>query len=325
MQKATSLGSAIRRRIPILFFKARVKAYTKKDGTFVAEHDDKRIAKHPDKPAPKKLTPEERFAEHMAKKTPQDAAAFQAAKADGVAIPPAWTGVSYYGKDAQDGKMATGTDAAGRRQTLETPGYREKQIELKHERIQANLAPIFPAAVDKLRAAAKGGDVASQVLYLITQTAFRIGGKGDGKSKHVAYGASTLLGEHAVVVGNVVTFDFPGKHGVRQQHVVTDSVIADMFRGKAPGEKVFKTSDAKVRAAWKAVGGEKVHDIRSVLATQIAAREVAARVPPKPRTKKELHALEVDVSTVVAGVLGNNPSESLKTYIDYRVIKEAIT
>jgi DNA topoisomerase-1 len=301
--------------------KAEISAYTKKDGTFVAAHTDSRPSAQPEAAPAVKLTPAERFELNMAKKSPADASAFRAARADGVAIPPAWTGVIYYGKEPADGKIAVGYDAVGRKQVVESQAYRDRQIALKHERIRANLAPIFPRAVAVLRQAARNGDEASQVLYLITQTGFRIGGRGDGRSRHAAYGASTLLGEHASVKGNTVTFDFPGKHGVTQQHQITDPVIAAMFRETPPGRRVFTVSDAKIRAAWKAVGGEKVHDIRSLLATQIAEREVAARVPPVPATARARMALKKEVATIVAKTLGNNPSESLKTYIDHTVFE----
>lgn len=310
----------------ILFFrwptlrKAQISAYTKQDGTFVPAHNDSRPNASPKAPAAK-LTPAERFDQRMAQKSPEDAAAFRAARADGIAIPPAWTRVIYYGKTPADGKMAVGYDGVGRKQTLESPAYRERQIALKHERIRTNLAPIWPHAVATLREAARHGDEASKVLYLITQTGFRIGGRGDGRSRHAAYGASTLLGEHVSVSGNTVSFQFPGKHGVGQNHQITDPVIAAMFRDAQPGRRVFTASDAKVRAAWKAVGGEKVHDIRSLLATQIAARELDARVPPMPATAKARAALVNGVATVVAKTLGNNPAESLKTYIDHTVFE----
>lgn len=297
---------------PVLFLrKAHISAYTKTDGTFVAAHDDAR--------PPAKPTAEARFASLMATKSPQDANAFRAARADGIAIPPAWSQVTYYGKNPADGKIAVGHDRVGRKQVLESAEYRDRQIALKHERIRSTLVPIFPRAVSILRNAARDGDEASQVLYLITQTGFRIGGRGDGRSQHAAFGASTLLGQHARVEGNTVTFDFPGKHGVRQQHQVDDPVIAEMFRHTAPDQRVFTVSDAKIRARWKAVGGDKVHDIRSLLATQIAQRELSARVPPAPTTAKAVVALKKAVATVVAKTLGNNPAESLKTYIDHTI------
>jgi hypothetical protein len=48
---------------------------------------------------------------------------------------------------------------------------------------------------------------------------------------------------------------------------------------------------------------------------------LATRVPPVPTTVKAFRALKNDVATVVAKTLGNNPTESLNTYIDHTVFK----
>jgi DNA topoisomerase IB len=273
--------------------------------------------------AEKAAQAEARFEQSIASKSQADQSAFRAARADGVAIPPAWNNVSYYGKDGENGIIAQGTDAKGRRQRQEVPEFRERMIAEKHDRIAKNLSPRMPEITDQLRKDAAAGDEESKVLYLITQTGFRIGGEGDGKAKEQAFGASTLRGEHVRVEGDTVHFDFPGKKGVRQQHSVTDPVIADMMRGAVPGEPVFKTRDAKVRDTWKKHGGEKVHDIRSHVATETARAALARLVPPKPKNKKEFDSLKKMVAEEAARKLGNRPAESLKTYINHSVFEVA--
>jgi DNA topoisomerase IB len=267
--------------------------------------------------------PTDKFEASISGKSESDQKALRAAKADGVAIPPAWTNVSYYGKDGENGIIAQGTDAKGRRQRQEVPEFRERMIREKHERIAEKLSPRMGEITDALREQAVGGDEEAKVLYLITQTGFRIGGAGDGKAKEQAFGASTLRSEHVKVDGDTVHFDFPGKKGVRQQHTITDPVIADMMRGVKPGEPVFKTRDAKVRDKWKSHGGEKVHDIRSHVATETARAAVSRLVPPKPKNKKELDGLKKMVAEEAARRLGNRPSESLKTYINHDVFEVA--
>lgn len=263
----------------------------------------------------KKETPAEKFEKLMQSKAPADAAAFRQAKSDGVSIPPAWTEVQYYGADKDI--IAEGRDSKGRKQRSENPAYRQRISDENNARIAQELMPRISELRTQLKADAASGDEESKVLYLITQSGFRIGGAGDGKAKTKAYGASTLEGQHAKVDGDTVTFDFPGKKGVRQQHTITDSVIADMVRDKQPGEKIFSTRDTKVRDAWKSkYGGTKVHDIRHVVATEMAQAEIAARIPPQPKTDKDKTKLIKEIAKVSGAKLGNNPAQALGTYID---------
>ncbi len=177
----------------------------------------------------KKPSKEESFAKSISGKSESDQSHFKAAKQDGVSIPPAWTNVSYFGKAGENGIMAKGTDAKGRSQRLEPDGYREKKIAEKQARIEKNLSTKMPEIQDKLKNLAAEGNENAKVLYLITKTGFRIGGEGDGAARVKAYGASTLMGEHVKVEGDKTTFDFIGKEGVRQLHVVDDPVIASCY------------------------------------------------------------------------------------------------
>jgi len=262
------------------------------------------------------------YEEHMQSKSESDRSSFSAAKQDGIAIPPAWTNVTYHGKAGENGVIARGTDAKGRHQIIEDAAYRDSKIKEKHERIQKNLGPQFDKMTASLKTKAASGNEEAKVLYLIAKTSFRIGGEGDGKAAHAAFGASTLQGEHVKVSGDMVEFNFPGKHGVQQHHVIQDSVIADYVKDAKPGEPIFKTSDSKVRAAWKKEGGEKVHDIRSLIATKLASEVVHTVIPPKPKTDKDKKAVMEKAAQVAAKVLGNDPKESLKTYIDHSVFQE---
>lgn len=260
--------------------------------------------------AERKKQADARFMEIMKTKSPKDRKAFIAARKAGVAIPPAWTNVIFYGKP-ENGKLAEGTDEKGRRQRVEDSNYRITKIREKHEKIQNNLEPKYDGIVRKLR-----NDLdnpASQVLYLITKSGFRIGDKTDGKAKHTAYGAASLLGKHVKVNGENVTFDFIGKEGVRQIHTIKDKHIAKFVSGKKADEKIFNVSVDKVRERWKDLGGDKVHDIRSLLATRIAKKVVEKN--KKPENEKELKLLMKTAAEAASKVLGNRPSEALGTYI----------
>ena len=263
----------------------------------------------------KQATAEAKFAALLATKTPQDRQAFERARADGVAIPPAWTQVTYHGKDQNI--LAEGRDDKGRKQRAENPEYRQRISDANNARITTELRPRMAALRQQLRKDAESGNEEAKVLYLISLTGFRIGGKGDGKAKQQAFGASTLMGDHVKVDGNTVTFDFPGKKGVRQQHAINDPIVAAMMKDAKPGQPVFATRDVKVREAWQSkYGGEKVHDIRHVVASEIAEKELAKRVPPPPKNDKQRKAMIKEVATIAAHTLGNDPAQTLGTYID---------
>jgi len=260
------------------------------------------------------------FEDNMKTKSPADQAAFRKARADKIFIPPAWSEIEYFGKDADI--IAMGRDAKGRKQRQENPGYRQGLSDKNNARIDKELLPRMKEIRIDLRAAATAGDEEAKVLYLITQTGFRIGGKGDGKAEKEAFGASSIKGEHVSVKGDTVTFDFPGKKGVAQKHSITDSTIAGMMTGLEKGKPVFRTNERKVREAWQQnYGGKKVHDIRHVVATETAEKEIKKIIPPPPENKKQSTKIQKDVSEVVGKKLGNNANQSLKTYISPSVWK----
>jgi DNA topoisomerase IB len=280
------------------------------------------------KPKASKRTDDEKlqaFEKLIASKSDEDKAAFRKSKADGVSIPIAWTEVTYYGKDADI--IAEGRDSKGRKQRAERPDYRQGLSDQNNARIAKELTPKMDAIRKRLRDDAIAGNEESKVLYLIAMTGFRIGGKGDGKAETEAFGASTLRGEHVKVKGDTVTFDFPGKKGVQQQHSLNDSVVAGWFGGVKPEENLFKTRDVKVREAWQEkYGGVKVHDIRHAVASELAKANLEKLIPPKPKNKKESDALKTKVGTIVGEKLGNNPSQAIGTYIDpslWKVLKVA--
>ena len=258
------------------------------------------------------------YAQIMASKTPQQRAIFEKAKKEGVVIPPAWTEVVYHGKD--ENIKAEGRDLAGRKQRVEDKAFRQNLSNANNERIAKTLIPKMQTIRKKLKTQAASGDEESKVLYLITQSGFRIGGKGDGKSKLEAFGATTLQGQHVKVQGDTVHFNFPGKKGVQQVHSIKDPVIAKMIGTPKIGERVFKTTDAKVREKWQSeFGGEKVHDIRHAVATEVAQRHLFKMIPPPPKSQAERNAIIKASSIESARVLGNNPSQALSTYINPRL------
>ena len=263
----------------------------------------------------KQVAADVKFNKLMESKSPADRKAFTAARKDGIAIPPAWTEVTYHGKNKDI--RAEGRDAKGRRQRTEDPEYRARLSKKNNARISRDLTPRMDNVRNQLREGAKSGNEEDKVLYVITETGFRIGSTRNTKAAKQAYGASTLKGEHVKVNGSKVTFDYPGKKGVRQLHTIDDPVIAGMLSNVKPGERIFNTNGNKIRNRWKnSYNGKKVHDIRHAVATEKALKGISARVPPKPKNAKERKKLMKEIGTEVASVLGNNASQTLGTYID---------
>lgn len=260
-------------------------------------------------------------------KSKEDREALKAAIDDGVSIPPAWVDIEYFGKEGKNGVIAFGTDSQGRRQRVEKPEFREARIKEKHKRIREELSPKFPKIIRNLRAKAKDGDEAALVLYMLMRTGFRIGDKeGSSKIRGVVfqtYGGSSLLAEHVKVDGTKVHFNFLGKGGVLQEHTLRDPLLANAIKEKLetkePTDKLFDTNVERIRDEWKSQGGDKVHDIRSHLATEEAKKVL--ETSEKPTTKREAQTLIRKAAEAAAKKLGNRPAESLRTYIDQTIFE----
>lgn len=256
-------------------------------------------------------------------KNPKDYKTLMQAKQDGIAIPPAWVNITYFGKDGQEGTgiIATGIDSKGRKQRIETAAHRDSKIKEKHEKLRDFAEIDFPRIQNKLRKDALAGNEAAKVLYLISKTGFRIGEK-QGAGEVKTYGASSLEGQHISVEGDTVTFKFLGKKEVPQHHVIKDKVLASFFENKKDNEKVFNVTVNSIRNAWKSYGGDKVHDIRSIVATNTAKKVIDKF--DDVNSKKELKALIKKAAEIASKKLGNNPSEALKTYIDNAIFESLI-
>jgi len=159
----------------------------------------------------------------------------------------------------------------------------------------------------------------AMTLRLILLTGLRNGGEGKGLKE--AFGASNLKMSHVTVDGDTVRLQFPGKHGIAQDHAVTDAKLAAYVRTreKAGAETLFDHDDDATLDALKGMTGDrfKVHDLRTWHATVLADRlvQTALNNGLKPKTLKEFKALRKQVATHVSKTLGNTPAMALNTYI----------
>ncbi|HQU33588.1 MAG TPA: hypothetical protein PLB88_04685 [Thermoanaerobaculaceae bacterium] len=136
-----------------------------------------------------------------------------------------------------------------------------------------------------------------------------------------SHGASTLEGRHVVPTPEGVRLQFVGKEGVWHNHLVRNPELARMLtarKGKVkPNGQLFNTNETKLNGFIKGLdgGGFSAKDFRTLRATRLAhslvAKEGACCADPKQYKSRVM-----EVARKVSRVLGNQPAEALKNYID---------
>src|SRR4029453_11239212 len=176
-----------------------------------------------------------------------------------LAVPPAWEDVWI--ADAPNAHiLAVGGDAAGRRQYLSHPVWREKQDAEKFLRMTA-LAGVLPAARGRVRRDLALEDLPRErVLAAAFRTldlgAIRIGSE-EALAGFRSRGLTTLLVRNAVLDDTeTVRFRFRAKGGIAQDVRVSDAALA-AFVGRSversPASRLYAWSEGRrMRAALAA-------------------------------------------------------------------------
>jgi DNA topoisomerase I len=252
-----------------------------------------------------------------------------------LAIPPAWRDVwicRYPGGHIQ----ATGLDAAGRRQYLYHPQWREARDRVKFDRT-LELATTLPAARAQVtRALREAGDPRARALAaafrMLDTGVLRIGSEryADANGSH---GLSTLLCSHASVSRDTVALCFPAKSGQLWQSEIDDPDLARFVR------ECLRRGDDELLLRWDAdhslsaadinsyvrerTGGDfTAKDFRTLHGTVAAALSLAETgVHTAARAQSKAIAA---ASAQAAIVLGNTPAIARKSYIDPRLIDRYI-
>lgn len=228
----------------------------------------------------------------------------------GYKVPPGWTDL-WVNKDPNGHVQVKCVDSKGRKIGIYHPDHNEGKSREKFERMK-----VFAYAHGKLMKQIEA-DMATKeeakVLYLISQTGFRMGSDSDTGAETQAYGASTLQAEHVTVSGDTATFKFTGKKGVAISHNIKDKKIAAMLQGKTG--RLFDTSDQAVRnyMAQLTDGKFTPKDFRTFVANEEALRIMATM--PEPKTAKEAHKAVLAVCDAVAAKLGNTRTVAKASYI----------
>lgn len=164
-------------------------------------------------------------------------------------------------------------------------------------------------------------DTAAAVL-LMRRTGIRVGSSDEQVGSVQAFGATTLQGRHFRINEKSVTLDFVGKEGVKQHFVIKDPDIIAMFKAREDRQRttrVFDTSDKKTIAFIREKTGKdgyKNHDLRTLLANEMAANLIQKWERRPPKTKTEYRRMRKEIGTAVAAQLGNNATQALSSYIN---------
>ena len=250
-------------------------------------------------------------------------------------IPPAWTDV-WIEANADGHIQATGIDAAGRRQYLYHPAWRERKDKAKFTRALA-LAESLPSArrqvtIDLRAEGLPRERVLAAGFRMMDAGSLRVGSERYARTNG-SFGLTTLLGSHATVSGSTVELKFPAKSGHAWDSRIVDGDLADVVRLlKRRGANAHLLS-FKTGTTWHPIsapefneyvrertGGDfTAKDFRTLHGTLAAAKSLASHGPEKKlrgRTRAISQAMRD-----VADELGNTPAVARRSYVDPRVVR----
>lgn len=253
-----------------------------------------------------------------------------------LAIPPAWNDV-WICVDPHGHLQATGIDAAGRKQYLYHPLWRERRDREKFEKMIR-----FAERLPRLRRTVSrdlGGDevtktrVLACAVRLLDVGLFRIGSE-EYAEEGGGLGLATVRKEHVSFKGQSIVFDYPAKGGIRRVQAIDEPRCSELIatlkrrRGGAPELLAYKEN-----GAWAGLHSEDINDylkhlmgedfsakdFRTWNATVLAAVVLAAQGREAQTKAARKRAVDAAVRTV-AELLGNTPAVARRAYIDPRII-----
>lgn len=249
-------------------------------------------------------------------------------------IPPAWQDV-WIAPYPNGHIQATGIDAAGRRQYIYHPTWREQKDRIKFDRA-LSLAESLPSARRRvtmdLRLAEPSRRRALGAAFRMLDTgSLRVGSERYAESNG-SHGLSTLLCAHATISGTTVALSFPGKSGKEWDSAITDADLAAIvasLKRRGPTARLLAFTEG---GEWHPLAAEDINyyvreqtggdftakDFRTLHGTVAAAASLARHGPAKAkqaRTKAIAQAMRD-----AAEILGNTPAIARKSYVDPRVV-----
>jgi DNA topoisomerase I len=253
-----------------------------------------------------------------------------------LAIPPAWEDV-WVCPDPLGHLQATGVDAAGRRQYLYHPRWREHRDREKFDRM-IRFAELLPRLRRHLARTLQGEleprreVVLASALRLLDIGMFRVGGE-QYADEDSGIGLATVRKEHVRIHQGAMEFDYPGKGGLRRRQVIEDPVtiglVGALKRRRGGPEELLAFRDGR---RWRHVRSDDINeylkeqlgddfsakDFRTWNATVMAA--VTLAVDDREATSKTARKRAINGAVrAVSELLGNTPAVARRSYIDPRV------
>ncbi|GAA3384022.1 DNA topoisomerase IB [Streptomyces racemochromogenes] len=253
-------------------------------------------------------------------------------------IPPAWQDV-WVCPWPNGHVQAVGTDAAGRRQYLYHPRFRERQDAAKHAHVQ-RVARSLPRLRKRVASDLDGrGLTRVRVLACLTRLLdlgfLRVGGERYARDNG-SFGLTTLLREHASCRGGEIRLCFPAKSGKQVTRALVDeqahAVVRALLRRREPGPRLFAYWE---RGAWHELHAEDLNaylrdrsgqdvtakDFRTWYATVLAAVALAVSEGTADGSPARRNGVVARAVREVSGYLGNTPAVCRASYIHPRVIE----
>jgi DNA topoisomerase IB len=252
-----------------------------------------------------------------------------------LAIPPAWQEV-WICPHPRGHLQAVGTDDAGRRQYLYHVAWRQRRDQEKFDHMlefARALPEVRQVTGEHLRSEGLGRErVLACAVRLLDRGFFRIGTEGYAEQNQT-YGLATIKKKHVTLEGDLVTFDYAAKGGIRRIQSLLDheaaEVVAALKRRRGGGEELLayrsgnryidvKSTD--INDYIKEVIGQEftAKDFRTWSATVLAAVALAVSAEAS-RTKTGAKRAAARAVKEVAHYLGNTPAVARSSYIDPRV------
>jgi DNA topoisomerase I len=253
-----------------------------------------------------------------------------------LAIPPAWENV-WICPHPRGHIQATGQDAAGRKQYLYHPRWREHRDRQKFKEME-EFARALPAVRKRVEAdLGRRGLIRERVLAcavrLLDLGFFRIGSERYA-AENETFGLATLRQRHLRLERGVAVFDYTAKGAKRHRQEIADPLVLSTLRALKRRDGGGSELLAYRRGReWVDVRSEEINDylreqagadftakdFRTWNATVLAAVELAARADDAKSSKTARKRGMVEATERVAEYLSNTPAVCRSAYIDPRV------
>jgi DNA topoisomerase IB len=258
-----------------------------------------------------------------------------------LAIPPAWREV-WICPDPLGHLQATGIDAAGRKQYLYHPRWREHRDRKKFEKM-TELGAVLPRARRRIRRDLEGDElsrdrVLAGAARLLDVGMFRIGSE-EYADDEGGVGLATLQKENVSIHDGKALFDYLAKRGIRRVQVIDDPaavrILRELKRRRSGGPNLLAYRNGR---RWRELRSEDINEyIKLRLGTDFSAKDfrtwnatvmaaVALAADGRSASSKTARTRIVNTAVrAVAELLGNTPAVARRAYIDPRVIDRYIS